>query len=94
MQEIGIKLNGGLRTKGLFDKKSELINLSSGFEISIKELVNLIVKFTGFKGDIIWDATKPNGQPGRMMDGSRAEKKFGFRANVKFEEGVEDFGLG
>ncbi len=54
----------------------------------------MIVKFTGFEGEIVWDATKPDGQPGRMLDVSRAEKKFGFRAKVGFEEGVEEFGHG
>lgn len=52
----------------------------------------MIVKFTGFEGEIVWDGTKPDGQPGRMLDGSRAEKKFEGRAKVKFEGGVEEDG--
>jgi GDP-L-fucose synthase len=69
--------------------KSEPINLGSGHEISIKDLVNLIAKLTGFKGEIIWDATKPDGQPRRCLDVSKAEKEFGFRAEVSFEEGLK-----
>ncbi len=54
--------------------KSEPVNIGAGFEISIKELVELIVKHTEFKGDLIWDTTKPDGQPRRMLDVSRAER--------------------
>jgi len=69
--------------------KSEPINIGAGFEISIKELVKLIVKLTGFKGKIIWDKTKPNGQPRRSLNTFRAAKEFGFKAETKFEEGLE-----
>ncbi|MDI7261251.1 MAG: GDP-L-fucose synthase [Thermodesulfobacteriota bacterium] len=69
--------------------KPDPINLGAGFEISIKDLVKLIVKLTGFKGDIIWDNSKPDGQPRRMLDTSRAEKEFGFKAKVGFEEGLK-----
>jgi GDP-L-fucose synthase len=62
--------------------------LGAGFEISIKELVDLIVKLTGFTGRVVWDKTKPDGQPKRMLDVSRAEKEFGFRAWTGFEEGL------
>ena len=68
--------------------KSEPVNLGSGFEISIKDLVDLIVKLTGFKGQIIWDTSKPDGQPRRLFDSSRAEKEFGFKAKTGFEEGL------
>ncbi len=68
--------------------KSEPVNIGAGFEISIKELVDLIVKLTGFKGDLIWDTTKPDGQPRRCLDVSRAEREFGFRAKMGFEEGL------
>lgn len=68
---------------------SEPVNLGSGFEISIKDLVVLIVKYTGFKGKIIWDKTKPDGQPRRCLDVSKAEKEFGFKAEVNFEEGLK-----
>lgn len=66
----------------------EAVNLGSGMEISIRDLVETIAKLTGFKGDIVWDASKPNGQPRRCLDVSRAEREFGFRAQVPFEEGL------
>ena len=69
--------------------KSDPINIGAGFEISIRELVELIVEFTGFKGQITWDKTKPDGQPRRMLDTSRAEREFGFRAQTPFEEGLQ-----
>jgi GDP-L-fucose synthase len=69
--------------------KPDPVNLGSGFEISIKDLVNLIVKLTGFKGQIVWDPSKPDGQPKRMLDTSRAEKGFGFTAKTDFEEGLK-----
>lgn len=67
---------------------SEPINLGSGFEISIKDLATLIARLTGFKGELMWDTSKPNGQPRRALDVSRAEKYFGFRAQMSFEEGL------
>jgi len=69
--------------------KPEPINLGAGFEISIKDLVNLIVKLTGFKGKVVWDTCKPDGQPRRMLDTSKAEKEFGFRAKTSFAEGLK-----
>jgi GDP-L-fucose synthase len=69
--------------------KPDPVNLGAGFEISIKDLVELIVKLTGFKGEIIWDITKPDGQPRRCLDVSRAETEFGFRAKMGFEEGLK-----
>ena len=67
---------------------SEPVNLGSGMEISIKDLVHTIKRMTGFTGEIVWDTTKPNGQPRRGLDTSRAEKSFGFRAKTSFEEGL------
>ncbi len=64
------------------------INLGAGFEITIKDLVDLIVRLTGFRGRVEWDATKPDGQPRRCLDTSRAERLLGFRAGVGFEEGL------
>jgi len=64
-------------------------DLASGGEISIKDLVNLIVKLTDFKGKIIWDVTKLDGQPRRMLDTSKAYKEFGFKAKTKFEDGLK-----
>lgn len=67
---------------------SEPVNLGSGMEISIRELANLIGRLTGFQGEFIWDTSKPNGQPRRALDVSRAEKFFGFKAQTPFEEGL------
>ena len=67
---------------------SEPVNVGAGFEIKIKDLVPLIAKLTGFQGRIAWDSTKPDGQPRRMLDTSRAERLFGFKAKVGFEEGL------
>jgi len=64
------------------------VNLGSGMEISIRDLVETIAQLTGFKGDIVWDTSKPNGQPRRCLDVGRAEREFGFRANVLFAEGL------
>jgi GDP-L-fucose synthase len=64
------------------------VNLGSGEEISIKDLVESISRLTGFKGRLIWDVSKPNGQPRRGLDVSRAENYFGFRAAMSFEEGL------
>ena len=68
---------------------SEPVNLGAGFEISIKKLVELIVKLTKFKGEIVWDKTKPDGQPRRCLDTTRARKEFGFEAKVSFEAGLK-----
>ena len=67
---------------------SEPVNLGSGMEISIKDLVELIARLTGFSGQIKWDTSKPNGQPRRRLSVERAEREFGFRAQVNFEEGL------
>ncbi len=69
--------------------KSEPVNLGSDLEISIKDLAELIAKFCGFKGKIKWDSSKPDGQPRRKLDISRAEKEFGFKAGMDFEEGLK-----
>lgn len=69
--------------------KPDPVNLGTGLEISIKELVKLIVKLSGFKGKIIWDKTKPDGQPRRCLDTTRARKEFGFKAKTKFEAGLK-----
>jgi len=68
--------------------KSEPVNLGAGFEISIKDLVELIVELSGFKGKIVSDTSKPDGQPRRSLDISRAREEFGFEAQVPFEEGL------
>jgi GDP-L-fucose synthase len=66
----------------------EPVNLGAGFEIKIRDLVELISRLMEFKGEIVWDKTKPDGQPRRMLDVSRAEKLFGFKAKTKFEDGL------
>ena len=68
----------------------EPVNLGSGMEIAIRDLVELIARLTGFKGEIRWDETKPDGQPRRMLDTSRAERWFGFKAQTSFEEGLRE----
>jgi len=69
--------------------KSEPVNLGSGMEITIRDLVNLIAEITGYEGKITWDASKPDGQPRRCLDVSRAEREFGFRAKTDFREGLK-----
>jgi GDP-L-fucose synthase len=66
----------------------EPVNIGAGFEISIRELVELIARETGFTGTIRWDASKPDGQPRRMLDTSRAAEGFGFRSTTSFEDGL------
>jgi GDP-L-fucose synthase len=67
----------------------EPVNLGTGSEISVRDLAELIAELTGFDGDIVWDASKPNGQPRRQLDVSRAEALFGFRAGTPLREGLE-----
>lgn len=69
--------------------KSEPVNIGAGFEITIKDLAKKLVKLINFKGKIVWDKTKPNGQPRRCLDVSRAKKEFGFMAKTKFDEGLK-----
>jgi GDP-L-fucose synthase len=68
--------------------KGEPVNIGSGIEISVKDLVGLIVELTGFEGQVVWDTSKPDGQPRRRLDISRAEREFGFKAKTKFREGL------
>ncbi|MCC6148367.1 MAG: GDP-L-fucose synthase [Anaerolineaceae bacterium] len=65
------------------------VNIGSGFEISIKDLAEMTSRMTGFEGDITWNVDKPNGQPRRALDTSRAQERFGFKAQVDFEEGLQ-----
>ena len=67
---------------------SEPVNLGSGEEISIKELVGKVAAAAGFTGRVVWDTTKPNGQPRRKLDTRRAEERFGFRARTNFDDGL------
>ena len=68
---------------------SEPVNIGSSFEISIKDLTETIARLTGFNGTIRWDITKPNGQPRRKLDTTRAREAFGFEAKTDFEEGLK-----
>jgi len=70
--------------------KDEPVNLGTGFEISIRDLVNLIRKIIGFKGKIVWDRSKPDGQPRRRLDISKAKKEFGFIAKTNFVDGLQN----
>ena len=65
-----------------------LVTGGAGFEITIKDLVDLIVRLTGFKGKVTWDTSKPDGQPRRMLDTNKAKKEFGFKAKTSFEKGL------
>ena len=73
-----------------FYNGAEPVNIGAGFEITIKELVERIAKLTGFKGEIRWDPTKPDGQPRRRLDVSKAKKYFGFEAKMPFDKGLAE----
>lgn len=64
------------------------MNLGAGFEITIKDLAEKIRELTGFGGKLVWDAAKPDGQPRRCLDTSRARERFGFVAQMPFDEGL------
>lgn len=68
---------------------AEPVNLGAGFEISIKDLLTMIIALTGFKGRVVWDDTKPDGQPRRMLDTGKAERLFGFKARTSLVEGLK-----
>jgi GDP-L-fucose synthase len=68
--------------------KSDPVNLGSASEISIKDLLKTIARLTGFEGKIVWDTSKPNGQPRRKLDIHRAKQEFGFQAQTPFEQGL------
>jgi len=70
--------------------RSDPVNIGTGCEISIRELVEKVAGLTGFRGEIVWDVSRPNGQPRRRLDTSRAEKEFGFKAKVGLEEGLKN----
>lgn len=70
--------------------ESDPVNLGSGFEISIKDLAEKIAEKMDFAGDLVWDKTKPNGQPRRALDTSRAWERFGFEATTDFDEGLQE----
>jgi GDP-L-fucose synthase len=80
----------GLVTAAERYDKSEPVNLGAGFEIRIRDLVPLVARLCRFEGAVEWDRTKPNGQPRRMLDTSRAWSEFGWRARIPFEEGLRE----
>jgi len=69
--------------------KGDPVNIGAGFEISIKDLAELIMEFTEFRGQIVWDSSKPDGQPRRMLDTTKAFQGFGFQAKTHFREGLK-----
>jgi GDP-L-fucose synthase len=69
---------------------SEPVNLGAGFEIAIKDLAEKIKDMTGFEGRIAWDTSKPDGQPRRCLDTSRAKEFFGFEAQMSFDQGLRE----
>ncbi len=70
--------------------KSEPVNLGAGFEIKIRDLVPLVARLCRFEGELVWDTTKPDGQPRRMLDTSRALREFGWKAKIAFEDGLRE----
>jgi len=70
--------------------KPDPVNLGSSFEISIRDLVTLIAKVTGYEGEIVWDASKPDGQPRRKLNTDKAVREFGFQSQVGFDEGLRE----
>ncbi|HYE75197.1 MAG TPA: GDP-L-fucose synthase [Blastocatellia bacterium] len=69
--------------------KSDPVNLGAGFEISIKALAEKIAGLTGFRGELVWNSSQPDGQPRRCLDVARAEREFGFRAQIGFDDGLK-----
>lgn len=78
----------GIVMASQFYNESDPINLGTNYEISIKDLVELICDLMGFDGEIVWEIDKPNGQPRRCLDTTRAREKFGFVAQMEFKEGL------
>jgi Nucleoside-diphosphate-sugar epimerases len=73
-----------------FYEEGEPVNLGTGYEISIKELITLICELMDYQGELVWETDKPNGQPRRCLDTQRAKEKFGFVAEVEFREGLRN----
>ncbi len=74
----------------MYYDRPDPVNIGAGFEITIKELAEKIKKIVGFKGKLVWDATKPDGQPRRCLDTSKAWEEFGFKAKTRFDEGLKN----
>jgi len=78
----------GIALATQYYNRSDPVNIGSSFEISIKDLTELIARLTGFEGRVRWDTSKPNGQPRRKLDTTRAKEYFGFSAKTNFEDGL------
>ena len=78
----------GIALATQYYNRSDPVNIGSNFEISIKDLTELIARLTGFEGSVRWDTSKPNGQPRRKLDTTRAKEYFGFTAKTNFEDGL------
>jgi GDP-L-fucose synthase len=81
--------HGIVRAAALYDGEAP-VNIGSGQEISMRDLATRIAALTGFRGRIVWDESQPNGQPRRVLDVSRAEREFGFRARISLDEGLRN----
>jgi GDP-L-fucose synthase len=81
--------NGILLAAERYDDSAP-VNLGAGMEISIRDLTHRIAEYCGFHGELIWDATKPDGQPRRSLDTTKAEQLFGFRAGIPFDDGLKE----
>ncbi|HYQ18816.1 MAG TPA: GDP-L-fucose synthase [Polyangiaceae bacterium] len=79
----------GLVDAAMLYDEADPVNLGAGFEISMLELARLISQKIGYQGEVVWDSTRPNGQPRRMLDTSRARERFGFNARVSLDEGLD-----
>ena len=80
----------GIAMATQFYDESDPVNLGTNYEITIKDLVELICDLMGFEGEIVWETDQPNGQPRRCLDTERAKEKFGFVAQVEFKEGLKN----
>jgi len=94
-QATSLHLPRRIELRGFHESRTERynesgpVNLGTGVEISIEELIHLIARLTRFDGDIQWDTAKPDGQPRRCLDTAKAELLFGFRARTTLKEGLE-----
>ena len=79
---------GGIVTAAERYSGPDPVNLGSGYEISIRDLAAMIVRLTEYKGELVWETDKPNGQPRRALDVTRAKEYFGWQAQMPFEEGI------
>lgn len=79
----------GLVLAALRYDEPDPVNIGAGFEISMKDLAGLIARKVGYQGPLVWDTSRPNGQPRRMLDVSRAKERFGFEAQIGFDEGLD-----